>query len=54
MFAEAPTTLARAYDVRQQSSWTAIGADGVIVRSRGYGAQGAGYWRGVLDQLRAG
>ena len=53
MFAEAPA-LARAYSVRSQSSWTAIGSDGVILRSRGYGRDGAGYWRGVLDQLRAG
>jgi len=53
VFAEAPA-LARAYRVRSQSSWTAIGSDGVILRSRGYGSDGAGYWRGVLDQLRVG
>ena len=54
VFGEGPASLARDYNVRSQSSWTAIGRDGAIVRSRGYGADGASFWRGVLDQLRAG
>ena len=53
MFGEAEPGLAAQYGIRAQSSWSAIGPDGVIVGSRGSGAQGEDYWRGVLDQLRA-
>ena len=53
VFAEGPPSLVRDYNVRQQSSWVAIGRDGTIVRRRGYGADGASFWRGVLDALRA-
>ncbi len=52
VFAEAPPDLAAQYGIRSQSSWAAIGADGVIVGNRGPGAQDEDYWRGVLDQLR--
>ena len=53
VFAEGPPALVRDYNVRQQSSWVAIGRDGTIVRRRGYGSDGASFWRGVLDALRA-
>ena len=53
VFAEGPSSLVRAYNVFQQSSWVAIGRDGAIVQRRGYGADGASFWRGVLDALRA-
>ena len=53
LFAEGPPSLVRDYNVRQQSSWVAIGRDGVILTRRGYGADGASFWTGVLDTLRA-
>ncbi|MDE2838461.1 MAG: hypothetical protein OXL97_13310 [Chloroflexota bacterium] len=53
MFAEGPASLVRDYNVRQQSSWVSIGRDGAIVNRRGYGSDGASFWRGVLDALRA-
>ena len=53
MFAEGPASLVRDYNVRQQSSWVGIGRDGAILNRRGYGADGASFWRGVLDTLRA-
>jgi len=53
VFAEGPADLGRRYGVRAQTSWAGIGADGVIVMSRGSHRQGEGYWRGVLDRLRA-
>ena len=53
VFGEGPSSLVRDYNVRSQSSWTAIGRDGAIVRTRGYGADGASFWRSVLDALRA-
>ena len=53
LFAEGPSSLARDYNVLSQSSWVAIGRDGVVVRRRGYGADSASYWRGVLDALSA-
>ena len=52
LFAEGPSSLVRDYSVRQQSSWVTIGRDGVISSRRGYGADGASFWRGVLDGLR--
>ena len=53
VFAEGPPSLVRDYNVRQQSSWVAIGRDGTILNRRGYGSDGASFWRGVLDALRA-
>ena len=53
VFAEGPSSLARDYNVLSQSSWVAIGRDGAIVGRRGYGADGASFWRGVLDALSA-
>ena len=53
MFAEGPASLVRDYNVRQQSSWVGIGRDGAILNRRGYGADGASFWRGVLDTLSA-
>ena len=53
LFAEGPSSLARDCNVLQQSSWVAIGRDGAIVSRRGYGANGASFWRGVLDALSA-
>lgn len=52
VFAEGPASLVRDYNVRQQSSWVAIGRDGAILNRRGYGSDGASFWRGVLDALR--
>ena len=53
VFAEGPSSLARDYNVLSQSSWVAIGRDGAIVGRRGYSADGASFWRGVLDALSA-
>lgn len=53
VFAEGPPSLVRDYNVRAQSSWTAIGRDGAILDRRGYGSDGASFWRGVLDALRS-
>ena len=53
VFAEGPASLVRDYNVRQQSSWVGIGRDGAILNRRGYGADGASFWRGVLDTLSA-
>ena len=53
LFAEGSSSLVRAYNVLQQSSWVAVGRDGTIVGRRGYGANGASFWRGVLDALSA-
>ena len=53
IFAEGPASLVRDYNVRSQSSWVSIGRDGTIVRRRGYGSDGASFWRGVLDTLRS-
>jgi len=53
VFAEGPASLVRDYNVRSQSSWVAIGRDGSILNRRGYGSDGASFWRGVLDTLRA-
>ncbi|MCY4449554.1 MAG: hypothetical protein OXE02_12020 [Chloroflexi bacterium] len=52
-FAEGPASLVRDYNVRQQSSWVGIGRDGAILNRRGYGADGASFWRGVLDTLQS-
>jgi len=53
VFAEGPASLVRDYNVRQQSSWVGIGRDGAILNRRGYGADGASFWRGVLDTLQS-
>ena len=53
VFAEGPASLVRDYNVRAQSSWVAIGRDGAILNRRGYGRDGASFWRGILDDLRA-
>ena len=53
VFAEGPPSLVRDYNVRQQSSWVSIARDGTILNRRGYGSDGASFWRGVLDALRA-
>ncbi len=53
VFAEGPASLVRDYNVRSQSSWVSIGRDGAIVNRRGYGSDGASFWRSVLDALRA-
>ena len=54
VFGEGPASLVRDYNVRNQSAWAGIGPDGTIVRKRpGYRSDGASYWRGVLDTLRA-
>ena len=44
LLAEGPSSIARDGNVLQQSSWVAIGSDG---------ADGASFWRGVLDALSA-
>ncbi|MXW30344.1 MAG: hypothetical protein F4Z88_06320 [Chloroflexi bacterium] len=53
IFAEGPASLVRDYNVRSQSSYVGIGRDGAILSRRGYGADGASFWRGVLDTLRS-
>ena len=53
VFAEGPSSLARDYNVRQQSSWVGIGRDGAILDRRGYGSDGPSFWRRILDTLRA-
>lgn len=53
MFGEGPASLVRSYNVRAQSSWVSIGRDGAILSRRGYGSDGASFWRGVLDTLRS-
>ncbi len=53
VFTEGPASLVRDYNIRAQSSWVGIGRDGAILNRRGYGRDGASFWRGILDALRA-